>query len=498
MAGNLTRMNRSLETDLMASNAKPYPTNSSLDRSMLSRRQLALGSAAIAALSGASSVRAMDRPQPNILFIMADDMGYADLSCFGRRDYKTPHIDRLASQGLRLEQAYANSSVCSATRVALITGRYQYRLPIGLEEPLQARDIGLPPETPTMPGMLKSLGYETALVGKWHMGRMPKYGPLLSGYDHFWGFRGGGVDYFTHQFGAGRPDLWDDDRPVRTEGYLTDLLGDRAVEMLEHFAARPGPFMMSLHFNAPHWPWEGPDDGPRAAELAESTDPMAIYDLGGGSLKTYAEIVTRLDFQVGRVMQALERLNLHRETIVVFTSDNGGERFSDTWPLTGRKGELLEGGIRVPTIIRWPGRVPAGTVSQEVTLSMDWLPTFMAAAGAPPMSVSSTDGLDLAPIFRGEKLSERSVFWRFRSLGQEACRRGDMKYLKIAGHTFLFNVREDPMERANLKNSHADVYAELVAEFEAWNATMLPNDPLADTYLPTGDHFADRNGPPAN
>src|SRR5215471_20897305 len=177
----------------------------------------------------------MARSKPNILFILADDLGYADVSCYGRRDFSTPNIDRLAAEGLRFLQAYANSAVCTASRVALITGRYQYRLAVGLEEPLTTRKVGLPPAHPTLPSLLKQAGYQATLIGKWHLGTLPDYGPLQSGYDHFYGFRGGALDYYTHK--AGPPatetaDLWEDDVKIQQMGYLTDLLGSRAVEVV--------------------------------------------------------------------------------------------------------------------------------------------------------------------------------------------------------------------------------------------------------------------------
>jgi arylsulfatase A-like enzyme len=193
----------------------------------LNRRAL-LGAAASAF---AAPAIARGNARPNILFIMADDLGYADLSCYGRRDYRTPELDKLASAGMRFTSAYANSPVCSATRTALITGRYQYRLPIGLEEPLALRDVGLPPNEPTLPSLLRSAGYATSLIGKWHLGASPRYGPLLSGNDYFYGIEGGGADYFTHRSAKGG-DLWEDRSPVTENGYLTDLLADRAIARL--------------------------------------------------------------------------------------------------------------------------------------------------------------------------------------------------------------------------------------------------------------------------
>ena len=193
---------------------------------------------ALAATAGSSTAQTPAR-RPNIVFIIADDLGYADLSCYGRRDFLTPNIDRIATQGTRFTQAYANSPVCTASRVAIITGRYQLRLPVGLEEPISARTdrrIGLPPEHPTLPSLLRKAGYGTTLVGKWHLGGLPTFSPLKSGYDHFYGFRGGALDYYRHTTGAGTPDFWDEDKQVSQEGYLTDLFGDRAVNMISDYA----------------------------------------------------------------------------------------------------------------------------------------------------------------------------------------------------------------------------------------------------------------------
>ena len=316
--------------------------------------------------------------RPNIVFIMADDLGYADLSCCGRRDFTTPNIDRIAERGVRFTQAYANSAVCSATRLALITGRYQYRLALGLEEPLAGKtDVGLPPEHPTLPSLLRDAGYATSLIGKWHLGVLPAFGPLQSGYEHFWGFRTGALDYYSHRNARDEADLWDGDVAVRQTGYMTDLLGDRAVDTIERHAGSKHPFLLSLHFNAPHWPWEAPGDQPESERLHSTR--LRHYD--GGTQLTYARMVQAMDRQIGRVLQALDANGLSGNTIVIFTSDNGGERFSDTWPFTGIKTELLEGGLRVPALICWPDRIPAGGISEQVMISMDWLPTLLDARG---------------------------------------------------------------------------------------------------------------------
>lgn len=464
-----------------------------------SRRALMGGAAALAGLAlspaaGCSKAAKTAKP-PNILFIMADDLGYADVSCYGRPDYKTPNIDRLADQGLRFMQAYANSAVCSATRTGLITGRYQNRLPIGLEEPLGTRDVGLPPSVPTLPSLLRKAGYATALLGKWHMGALPKYSPLKSGYDHFWGFRGGGLDYFDHA--EGEADLWDDDTRAPEPGYLTDLLGEHAIGMMDRLHATGRPFFISLHFNAPHWPWEGPGDEAESKRLAAAKG--GIFDFDGGSQKTFAAMVTRMDYQIGRVLAALKARGLDDDTIVIFTSDNGGERYSDTWPFLGRKTELLEGGLRIPAIIRWPGHAPAGASHDQVMISMDWMPTFLSIAGGKADPAYPLDGMSLVDtILNHADPVNRVLCWRYLNLDQEACRDGDFKYLKILENTFLFNVVEDPMERANLKNRMPEVYQRLVAEYRAWDAQMLPLDPKAATWGFSGAQAADHFGVKSN
>lgn len=433
--------------------------------------------------------------QPNIVFIMADDLGYADVSCYGRREYQTPAIDRIAAEGARFLQAYSNSAVCSATRTALMTGRYQNRLPIGLEEPLVARDVGLPPEHPTLPSLLCAAGYTTALIGKWHLGRLPNYGPLKSGYDQFWGMRGGAVDYFTHANAMG-PDLWDDDTRTSAEGYLTDLLGDRAVDYVADKADSDRPFFLSLHFNAPHWPWEGPDDRAESDRLAARKDPFAIFHFDGGTARTYGEMVVRMDYQIGRVLDAIDRAGIADNTFVIFTSDNGGERFSDNWPFTGMKTELLEGGLRVPLVARWPAQIAPGLVSDQVTITMDWVATLLGAGGGAPDPAHPLDGIDLAPALAGAEPVERTLCWRFKHLDQKACRHGRYKYLEIVGNSFLFDVEADPLERANLKAVKPELFADLKAHFAAWEAQMLPLDADSFTHGYSGVELADHFGVP--
>jgi arylsulfatase A-like enzyme len=452
-------------------------------------RDSTLGTIAIA--SGLGNLLGQSAPKaPNIVFIMADDLGYADVSCYGRPDISTPNIDSLAAKGVRFLQGYANSAVCSATRTALITGRYQYRLAIGLEEPLAGRNVGLPPEHPTLPSLLRKAGYSTTLIGKWHLGVLPKFGPLQSGYDHFYGFRGGAVDYYTHA--NRKDDLWDDDVQVHQMGYLTDMLGSRAVDVVNGYAKSDRPFLLSLHFNAPHWPWEAPGD---QAESSRLRSAGSLFDFDGGTQKTYQRMIEEMDRQIGRVLEALRTNRMTDHTIVIFTSDNGGERFADTWPFTGRKTELLEGGLRIPAIISWPGRIPQNRTSDQVAITMDWLPTLLAAAGASPDPAFPTDGINLLPMLTHKSAEvERRLFWRYKANAQRAARDGDYKYLKILENTFLFNVVDDPMERGNLKLRRKDVYDRIVQEWHDWNATMLPEIDESSTANFTGDELADHIG----
>jgi arylsulfatase A-like enzyme len=427
------------------------------------------------ALSGCS--RAKAAPLPNIVFILADDLGYADLSCYGRRDYATPWLDTLASGGVRLTQGYANSCVCSATRIGLVTGRYQQRLVVGLEEPIttpKPTDM-LPAGHPTMPSLLRGLGYRTALIGKWHIGASPQASPNNYGYDHFLGYSGGGTSYYPLAANSPMPDdLLLNGNPVAWNGYLTDVLGDEAARWV---ASGTGPFFLSLHFSAPHAPWTAPGD---LAGAALWNDPL---DRNHGNLAAFAKIVVNLDQNVGKLLDALDRLGLANDTIVVFTSDNGGERFSDTWPFTGVKGELLEGGIRVPLIVRWPGKIAPNTTSPQVMTSMDFLPTLLAAAGGAADPAFPSDGENLLPVLTGAvPPHSRRLFWRHKAGDQAAARDGDWKYLRLGRKEHLFDLSADARERADRSVDEPQRLAALRDAYAAWNAGMLPYNAGTFTY----------------
>jgi arylsulfatase A-like enzyme len=421
---------------------------------------------------------------PNFVFILADDLGYADLGCYGGRSKCSPSLDRMARDGLRFTQGYANSSVCSPTRFALMTGRWQHRLRGGADEPIRSGPargdprLGLPPAHPTLPSLLGAAGYATGLVGKWHLGFPPHFGPLKSGYQEFYGALSGGLDYFTHRDTAGFHDLFENEKEIHPKGYLTDLFTDRAVE----FVKRKGkePFLLSLHYNAPHWPWETRADAAEAKRL----DQGKIYHFDGGSVATYLTMIRQMDEGIGRVLAALKERKIDGNTIVVFTSDNGGERFSDTWPLVGKKMDLLEGGIRVPYIVRWPAQVKRGGVTAQQAITMDWVATFLEAAGVSPDRNYPLDGVSLLRTLKDPKKTvKRDLFWKMLFRNQKAMRSGDWKYLSVEGDEFLFNLAKDERERANHGKRDPGRLAAMREKYLAWDES-LPKHPDAVYSVP--------------
>jgi arylsulfatase A-like enzyme len=421
-------------------------------------------------------------PRPNFVFILADDLGYADLGSYGGRSKSSPSLDRLAREGLRFTQGYANSSVCSPTRFALMTGRWQHRLRGGADEPIRsgaARGnplLGLPPAHPTLASLLRDAGYATALVGKWHLGFPPHFGPRKSGYQEFFGALSGGLDYFTHRDTSGAHDLFENETEAHVKGYLTDLISEKAISFIAK--KRQEPFLLSVHYNAPHWPWEAREDE------AESKRIDKLYHFDGGSLATYLTMIRQMDEGIGRILSALKKRKLEKNTIVVFTSDNGGERFSDTWPLVGKKMDLLEGGIRVPYIVRWPAKVKAGGVTKQTAITMDWAATFLEAAGVEPDPKFPLDGKSLLNVLQKPgKTFERDLFWKMLFRNQKALRSGSWKYLSVEGDEFLFDLSKDERERANYGRREPKRLAAMREKYLAWEAA-LPKHPDACYSVP--------------
>ena len=424
------------------------------------------GIAAAAALP-----RLAPRAAPNVILIVADDLGYADLGITGRGDYRTPVIDQLARDGALLTQAYSSAPVCTPSRVALMTGRYPARYTAGLYEPLTTQRIGLEPHPATLPRLLKRAGYETALVGKWHLGLLPRFHPLRHGFDEFFGFLGPAADYASHVDSETRTsaNFQDGERPVRVDGYLTDLLTERAVRIVRR--ARRRPFFLSLQYNAPHWPWQAPGDPPY---------PDSVRHSAGGSPATFARMVERMDEGVGRVLAALHERGLERDTLVVFTSDNGGERFSHMGPYSEGKMRLWEGGIRVAAAARWPGVIAAGSRCDQPCATFDLTATVAALAGAHAGASAPFDGMDLMPALRGAPSRERDLFWRVtQRRRQKALRSGSWKYLVTEKEgALLFDLAADPGERRDLKGEHPELLAALERKYAAWERQMLAPIPL--------------------
>ncbi|WHZ12548.1 MAG: Arylsulfatase [Burkholderiaceae bacterium] len=417
--------------------------------------------------------------RPNFIFIVADDLGYADLGCYGGRDEPwgpvSPVLDGLAAQGILFTQGYSNSPVCSPTRFGLMTARYQYRLRGAAEEPINSKSrgsktLGLPPEHPTLPSLLRGAGYRTALFGKWHLGFPPHFGPLKSGYEESFGPTSGGVDYFTHCDSSGRHDLLLNGEDHHEEGYLTDLFSRRAVDYVERMAKQSAPFLLSLTYTAPHWPWETRDDAARAPAIRDN-----LFDLASGNIHVYRRMIHHMDEGIGWIMDALRRTGQFDHTLIVFTSDNGGERFSDNWPLVGGKMDLTEGGIRVPWIAHWPAVIRPGGVSRQLCMTMDWSATMLAAAGVAAHPDYPLDGVSLLPVLRdASHRFPRPLYWRMNHRGQRALRDGDWKYLMVDGNEYLFDIPQDERERANRAKLEPLRLDAMRAAWLAWNDTMPP------------------------
>ena len=434
-------------------------------------RREAIGAAGAGVLAASGLMGAPPKSRPNILFILADDLGYGDLSCYGRPDYKTPVLDNFAAEGMKFMSAYAAAPVCTPTRCAFHTGRYPQRLDVGLREPLGAADrlarIGLPPNLPTIASLLKNNGYSTSLVGKWHLGWEPEFGPNRHGFEEFFGILSGAADYFTHHAESfAGTDLWEDLKPVERVGYMTDLFTDKAIEYINRKHQKP--FFLSLQYTAPHSPWEGPGD--KAIAHQHGNGPMA----DGGSLGIYASMMKNMDAGIGRVLNALKKNRIDRDTLVIFTSDNGGERYSFNWPFAFRKGFLWEGGLRVPAMVRWPGVVAAGKVTEQAAITMDWTATILAVTGTEPDPGYPLEGDNLMPVCTGARtVYDRQFF--FRTKTYDAMRSGRWKYLKEENREYLFDLVNDPGEHVDLRSAHTETFGKLRNEFLAWNAKMLPN-----------------------
>ena len=397
-------------------------------------------------------------------------MGYGDLGSYGGTDIKTPNLDGLARAGVRFTQFYSNGSSCTPTRAGLISGRYQQRY--AMERPLDHAlssdgKLGLAATGQSLPQLLQNQGYDTALIGKWHLGYLPQYSPKAHGFTSFFGFKAGFIDYYQHTDPSGGPALFENENPITATGYMTDLITERSVSYITAHAK--SPFFLEVAYNVPHWPYQVPDHPSTA--IGNSRHVVA-YDEKPETRADYIKMMERADQGVGRILAALDRNGLNANTLVIFTNDNGGEWLSRNAPLFNRKFTLYEGGIRVPAILRWPGRIAAGLVSEQVGITMDLSATILAAARAAVPADAKLEGIDLLPLLgRGAKPVARTLFWRVNTAGlnQRAVRDGDWKLL-IDGTSrlLLFDVSKDLGERNDVAVSTTAVVRRLHQALLAW------------------------------
>ena len=423
-----------------------------------------------------------DAPRrPNVVLLVADDLGFADLGFQGGKDIPTPHLDALAARGVRCTNGYVSGPYCSPTRAGLLTGRYQQRF--GHEfNPTDARrdDVGLPLSETTLADRLKAAGYTTGLVGKWHLGSAQKFHPQKRGFDEFFGFLGGAHTYFVDR----STDVFRGTEPIKESAYLTDAIGRDAVSFIERH--KGGPFFLEVAFNAVHTPMDATDA--RLAKFASIPDK---------SRRTYAAMLSALDDAAGLVLGKIREAGLEGDTLVVFLSDNGGPTMLGTTingsrntPLRGSKRTTLEGGIRVPFVLSWKGKLPAGKVYDKPVIQLDILPTALAAAGVAAKPDARLDGVDLLPYLTGRDASSPhdTLYWRLG--GQAAVRRGEWKLVRydstvdtpgirsvatLGPHLSpfrLYNLNEDIGEAHDRSGDQPEKSKELLAAWDDWSRQL--------------------------
>lgn len=456
----------------------------------ITRRQFLAQTAELAAfgafLNGCHIGTISKAQTPNIVLIMADDLGYGDVGCYGCTDIRTPAIDSLADKGVRFTTFYSNAPECTPTRTALLTGRYQHRVG-GLECALgignvgryddairlrQTNDMGLPAEQTTIARMLKDNGYATAICGKWHLGYEKKFFPLRHGFDYWFGPVGGAVDYFHHCEYTGQPALYLNDRTIRREGYLTDLITEEAVKFIQRQWS--SPFFLYVPYTSPHTPYQGPND--------KKDKPVLQANYNKGSRKTYIEMVERMDEGIGKILRALQDKKVADNTLVIFMSDNGANNKGNNSPYSGYKGNLFEGGIRVPCIVKWPGVLSESTISNQPCITLDFSRSIVRAAGSKTPKDRPFDGIDiLRAIETKQPLQKRTLFWRARrgENTRKAVRDGSMKYIRLQKGNdikeYLFDLEKDPAEKNNLLSEREKDTRNLKLLLEDWEEKVKPN-----------------------
>lgn len=400
--------------------------------------------------------------RPNIVVIVSDDQGYADSSCYDHpKEVNTPNIDRLAAEGVRLTNAYASAYVCAPTRAGLLTGRYQQRF--GFYSGPDSR-VGMPTGEVTIADLLKKQGYATAVIGKWHVGLEPEYRPLQRGFNEFYGFLGHGAhDYFKLEITSEHNSIYRNDKPINDTGYLTNNLAREAVSFIARHCKEP--FFLYLPFNAVHLP------------LQALQEHIARFNTGDPNRDIYLAMLTCMDEAIRRVLDALKRTGVDDNTIIIFFSDNGGARgnHANNGVLRDYKHTVYEGGIRVPFIVRWPGKLPKGTVCDEPVISLDVMPTICAAVGAELPGDRVYDGKNMLPALRGQTGAplHEALFWD-DGADQWAIRAGKWKLLSFKGSLELYDLHADISEKHNLKDQNPQVVEDLQRAYMTWKNQMAP------------------------
>ena len=463
----------------------------------------ALASLVVGGLHNLSPALAADRP--NILLIVSDDQGWPDLGCIGTKPIKTPHLDRLAAEGMRLTNYYVTWPACTPSRGSILTGRHPLRS--GLYDMVRndlvnyghrytpqeyatspEMTLGLDPRERTLGDLLSSAGYRCGMVGKWDMGQARRYLPLQRGFDFFYGHGNNGIDYYTHERYGIHSLFAGNERTKADQGtYATDLFEREAIRFIRQVdpAAPAGPdhkpWFLYLCFNAPHGASSfGADaDNPRSRAGVQAPEKfLAMYADGKvpERLRPYYAAVTCMDDAIGRVLQTIHERGEDDKTLVIFQSDNGGSGNGGNAPLQGGKSSLWEGGLRVPCVARWPGHVPAGRTSDEFLTTLELMPTFAAASGAKVPAGLVLDGYDMLPVLQGNAASPRKeMFWEFR--GQKAARVGNHKWIDSDKAKGLYDLTADPGEETDLSSIKPEIAANIASRWTAWREQMNAAEP---------------------
>lgn len=421
--------------------------------------------------------------KPNFIVFMSDDHGHRDLSCMGATDFQTPNFDRIAARGAKLTRWYSNAPICSAGRCGILTGRYP--IAAGIPGNVGVNADGLSPDLPTIPSALKKLGYQTYMSGKWHLGNREPFLPHNHGFDHWFGFTNGCIDYYSHTCywpltsgQQARHDLWEDGREVYRNGeYFVDLMRDKAIEYIEKAKRDGRPFFMYIPFNTPHYPMHAPEEYmERFAHLSRARQLMAA-------------MLAVMDDALGKILDELERLALFDNTCIFFQPDHGPSREPRNWTdgtdlpfpggdtggLRGHKGTLWEGGIRVPTLMSWPARVQGGKTIDEIGIGMDIFPTMLAAAGGDP-EAHRLDGADILPMIADDAPSPHAaadLFWTRGQRGETRAIQNDRyKLLLDKNEIHLSNLDSDPNETTNIAGDEPELTNALLARLNAWHGAL--------------------------